>query len=249
MSKGGARAAGLSALTAIREGVASDAGSDTKGQEMFASMRRYRLERGTMADLSRAIDEDFAEQLSGQPGFVSYEFIDCGLGEFMTFSVFVALEQAEASRELARGWAAAHRDAFEFPRIEAAHGEIVVGRRAADMLEDSHVGAPPKSAAIRRFRVGAGSVAELMGKLDGAFADRFEAMEGFAAWHVFDCGDGEILWISLVRDHEVAAETDERVHQFVSEDLREFGLERRTALQGELIVSRARTELLETARA
>src|SRR5262249_56676336 len=107
----------LVSLTAVREGVASDTGSDTKGQRMFASMRRYRLERGTMADLSRAIDEDFAEQLAAQPGFVSYEFLDCGLGEFMTFSIFTTLEQAEASRELARRWAEEHHDAVDFPRI------------------------------------------------------------------------------------------------------------------------------------
>jgi hypothetical protein len=216
---------------------------------MFASMRRYRLERGTMTDLSRAIDEDFAERLAAQPGFVSYEFLDCGLGEFMTFSIFVTLEQAEASRELARRWAEERQAEFDFPRIEAAHGEIVVGRAAEHMLEETHVGGERKSAAIRRYGVTAGSVGELMRRIDGPFADRFEAMEGFGAWHVFDCGDGEILWISLVRDHGVAEETDERVYRFVSEDLREFGLERRTALRGDLVVSRARTELLEAARA
>jgi hypothetical protein len=216
---------------------------------MFASMRRYRLERGSMAELSRAIDDDFAEQLAARPGFVSYELIDCGLGEFLTFSVFVTLEQAEASRELARRWAEAHRDEFKFPRIEAAHGEIVVGRVAEGRLEDCHVGAPRKSVAIRRYRVNAGSVGELMRRIDGPFADRFAAMEGFAAWHVFDCGGGEIMWISFVRDHEVAAETDDRVFRFVSEDLREFRLERRVALRGELIVSRARAERLETAHA
>jgi hypothetical protein len=159
---------------------------------MFASMRRYRLERGTMAGLARRIDEDFAEQLAGQPGFVAYELIDCGLGEFMTMSVFVTLEQAEASRELARRWAEDNDD-LEFPRVEAAHGEIAVGRAAADMLGDRHVGESPKSVAIRRYRLHEGTVDELMRKLDGTFADRLQAMEGFAAWHVFDCGGGEIL--------------------------------------------------------
>jgi hypothetical protein len=215
---------------------------------MFASMRRYRLERGTMAGLARRIDEDFAEQLAGQPGFVAYELIDCGLGEFMTMSVFVTLEQAEASRELARRWAEENDD-LEFPRVEAAHGEIAVGRAAADMLGDRHVGESPKSVAIRRYRLHEGTVDELMRKLDGTFADRLQAMEGFAAWHVFDCGGGEILWISFVRDLSAAEECDERTFRFVSEDLREFGLERRVALAGRLLLSRARTELLEPAHA
>ena len=64
---------------------------------MFASMRRYRLEQGSMAELAARVDDDFAERLAAQPGFVSYELIDCGLGEFMTLSIFLALHQAEAS--------------------------------------------------------------------------------------------------------------------------------------------------------
>jgi hypothetical protein len=215
---------------------------------MFASMRRYRLERGTMAELARRIDEDFAEQLAAQPGFVSYEFIDCGMGEFMTMSIFLTLEQAEASRELARRWADENREELEFPRVEAAHGEILVGRAAEGMLEESHVGTARKSVAIRRYRLHQGAVGELMRRIDGVFADRFQAMEGFEAWHVFDCGGDEILWISFVRDHAVAEESDERAFRFISEELRDFRLERRLALRGELIVSRARTELLEPTR-
>jgi len=202
-----------------------------------------------MPELARRVDEDFAEQLAAQPGFVSYEFINCGVGEFLTMSIFQTLEQAEASRELARRWAEENRQQFEFPRVEAAHGEIVVGRAAAHMLEHTHVGAARKSVAIRRYRLNDGSVGELMHRLDERFADRFEAMEGFAAWHVFDCGDDEILWISFVRDHTAAEESDERAYWFVSEELRDFRLERRVALRGELLVSRARTELLEPAHA
>jgi hypothetical protein len=171
------------------------------------------------------------------------------MGEFMTMSVFCTLEQAEASRDLARRWAEEHRDEFEFPRLEAAHGEIVVGRAAEGMLAESHVGAPRKSVAIRRYQLHQGSVDELMRRIDGVFADRFEAMDGFEAWHVFDCGAAEILWISFVRDRAVAEESDERAFRFVSEELEDFRLERRIALRGDLIVSRARTELLVPARA
>ena len=215
---------------------------------MFASMRRYRLERGSMDELARRVDEDFAEQLAARPGFVSYEFIDCGSGEFMTMSVFLTLEQAEASRELARRWADENRD-LEFPRLEAAHGEIHVGRATETMLEDTHLGTARKPVAIWRYRLHDGSVGELMGKVDSVFADRFQAMDGFEAWHVFDCGGDEILWISFVRDLAVAEDTDERAYRFVHEELRGFGLERRAAFRGELIVSRARAELLEPAHA
>jgi len=215
---------------------------------MFASMRRYRLERGSMTELARRIDEDFAEKLSAQPGFVSYELIDCGMGEFLTMSVFMALEQAEASRELARQWALENDD-LSFPRLETAHGEIHVGRVSEGMLEETHPGGVRKPVAVRRMHVGSGSVRDLMRRVDEVFADRFMAMEGFAAWHVFDCGDDEILWISFVHDLDAAVESDERAFRFIAEELRDFALERRLALRGELLVSRARTELLEPARA
>jgi hypothetical protein len=216
---------------------------------MFASMRRYRLERGTMEELARRIDEDFAEQLAAQPGFVSYEFMNCGFGEFMTMSVFSTLEQAEASRELARRWAEEHRDEFEFPRLEAAHGEILVGRAAEGMLDESHPGSARKPVTIWRYRLREGSVDELMRKLDRVFADRFHAMEGFEAWHAFECGADEFLWISFVRDRAVAEESDERASHLIREVLREFSLERMSAARGELIVSRVRTDLLEPAHA
>ena len=216
---------------------------------MFASMRRYRLERGSMDELARRIDEDFAERLSAQPGFVAYEFIDCGLGEFLTLSVFLTLAQAEGSRELARQWAEANSDELEFPRVESAHGEIVVGRAAEDMLHDIHVGGVRKSVAMRRYRVREGDVGALMRTIDRTFADHFETLDGFAASHVFDCGENEILWVSFVRDVAAAEECDDRMASFVSEELRDFRLERRVALAGQLLVSRARAELLQPARA
>jgi hypothetical protein len=216
---------------------------------MFASMRRYRLERGTIDELASRIDEDFAGQLAAQPGFVAYEFINCGFGEFMTMSVFLTLEQAEASREMARRWAEEHREDFEFPRLEAAHGEILLGRVAEGMLDESHVGSARKPVAIGRYRLGEGSVDELMRKVDRVFADRFQAMDGFEAWHAFECGADEFLWISFVRDRSVAEEADERVFHLLHEVLRDFNLERKSAARGDLIVSRARSELLEPAHA
>ena len=52
---------------------------------MFASIRRYRLQDPSGLDeLTRRVDDDFAEAISGQPGFVSYEFVDCGDGEVTT---------------------------------------------------------------------------------------------------------------------------------------------------------------------
>ena len=86
---------------------------------MFASIRRYRLQRGSMDDLARRVDEEFAEQICAQSGFVSYEFMDCGEGEIMTVSMFAESEQADGSRDLARRWTEQRLRDIEFSTLDA----------------------------------------------------------------------------------------------------------------------------------
>ena len=49
-----------------------------------------------MEELTRRVDEGFAEDIGRRPGFVAYEFVDCRRGEIMTLSVFRDADQAEA---------------------------------------------------------------------------------------------------------------------------------------------------------
>jgi hypothetical protein len=107
---------------------------------MFVSVRHYRLREGSMDDLARRVDETFADQISSQPGFVSYEFLDCGDGEVMTVSVFQTEEEAEASRELAQRWTEEHLRDFRFTQLEGARGEVLVSRAAHEMLTPVHAG-------------------------------------------------------------------------------------------------------------
>src|ERR1700747_3822529 len=102
---------------------------------MFASIRRYRLAQGSTDQLARLVDLGFADQIRAQPGFVSYEFIDCGDGEIATVSIFREALQAETSRDLAERWTEENLGDFEFTRTEALHGEILVIRAAWDVLE------------------------------------------------------------------------------------------------------------------
>src|SRR5205823_6342442 len=62
--------------------------SQRREKAMFASIRRYRTREGSMDELARRVDVGFAEEICARPGFVSYEFIDCGDGEVMTISIF-----------------------------------------------------------------------------------------------------------------------------------------------------------------
>jgi hypothetical protein len=216
---------------------------------MFASIRRYRLIAGSMDELARLVDTGFAEQISAQPGFVSYEFMDCGDGEIATISLFREAFEAEMSRDLAERWTQEHLGDFKFIRTEALHGEILVSRASPNMLEPAHAAAEQKFASMRRYALRSGSVNEVMHLVDAVFADQIQQLDGFEAYHALDCGRGEILSISLLRDQSAAEESDERALEFVRQKLSGFDIERTEMTAGEVLVSRAMAELLEPAHA
>jgi hypothetical protein len=215
---------------------------------VFASIRRYRLRRGPMEELARRVDEGFAEEIGRQPGFVAYEFMDCGDDEILTLSVFRDADQAEQSRVLAQRWTEENLQDLEFHRLEALRGEILVSRAARDMLEPGHTESARKFASLRRYRLGSGSIGELMHIVDEVFADEIATMDGFEAYHALDCG-GHIASMSLLRDQAAAEASDERALAFVRRALSDFDIERTEVIGGEVIISRARATLLEPAHA
>jgi hypothetical protein len=216
---------------------------------MFASIRRYRLLNGSMDDLMRRVDASFADELSAQPGFVSYEFMDCGDGEVMTVSTFRDADGADASRDLAQRWTEEHLGDLEFTRLEALRGKIMVSRAAREILAPAHAGATERFASIRRYRLRSGSIEDLMHIVDETFADRMSEMDGFEAYHVIDCGAGEVMSLSLFRDLPTAEESDDQALQFVRDELGDFDIERTEVIGGNVAVTRAMEELLEPAHA
>ena len=216
---------------------------------MFASIRRYRIHEGDMDELTRRVDADFAEQISAQPGFVSYEFVDCGDDALMTISIFEHDHEADSSRELAQRWTAEKLTDFEFTRTEALRGEVMVSRAARDMLEPGHTGTARRFCSFRRYSLRAGSTDALMHKVDTSFADRLEQMNAVEAYHALDCGHGRILSITLCRDQAGAESSDEMALSFVHDELGDFDIERTEVIGGEVIVSRAMASLLDPAHA
>jgi hypothetical protein len=216
---------------------------------MFASVRRYRLTQGSMDELARLVDTGFAEQIAAQPGFVAYEFTDCGDGEITTISIFREALEAEMSRDLAQRWTEENLGDFELMRTEALHGEVLVSRAARDMLEPAHAAGQRKFASLRRYALRSGAVEELMHLVDEDFTDQIQQLDGFEAYHALNCGRGEILSISLLRDQSSAEESDERALDFVRRTLGGFDIERTEVLAGEVLVSRAMAELLQPAHA
>ncbi len=214
---------------------------------MFASIRRYRLASGSADQLTERVDGDFADRIGAQPGFVSYELVDCGEGEIVTISVFRGSEQAESSRELAQRWTEENLRDLELKRTEALHGELLVSRAARDVLEPAHARGTRKFASLRRYSLRSGSVKDLMHRVDERFADELAELDGFEAYHALDCGRGEVLSISLLRDQQAAEDSDDRALEFVRDGLAGFDIERTEMLAGEVLASRAVAEVLEPA--
>jgi quinol monooxygenase YgiN len=96
---------------------------------MFASVRRYRLESGSIDELLHLVDTDFAETVQEMEGFLEYQVVECGNGEIITITTFKDRRSAEASMEMAADWI---RDTlarrFDLRRFEAFVGEVAISR-------------------------------------------------------------------------------------------------------------------------
>ena len=117
------------------------------------------------------------------------------------------------------------------------------------MLEAGHPAARHRFAAVRRYRLRRGSVGELAHRVDETLADRIADLDGVEAYHTLDCGGGDLLSMTFVRDRALEGQTDDMARQFVGEHLAEFEIERTETVSGEVLVSRAMAQLLEPAHA
>jgi hypothetical protein len=141
---------------------------------MFASVRCYFVHRATPHELAERVGEDFADRLSERPGFVAYDFLDCGDGEAMSVSVFREAAQAHDSRELARRWTEEHLPDMELTITDSLHGPVVETRSS---------GGRARWASLRGQ----------CGTSAASLPDAVMALDGVAACPVIDVGGGESL--------------------------------------------------------
>jgi hypothetical protein len=99
-------------------------------------------------------------------------------------------------------------------------------------------------AMIRRYRQGAGSVADLMHKVDSTVADRAQEELGIAGYNAIALDDGTIMTVTLFRteEHLRAAEP---MAERIRLNLAEFQVEAVGALSGPVMVARGSQELTE----
>jgi hypothetical protein len=104
-------------------------------------------------------------------------------------------------------------------------------------------------ASLRKYRCRPDQVADIMHRVDEGFAPRLEGMDGFVAYEIIDCGDGTVVSWTACRDRAACDRSVELAGEFVRDDLADFEIERIEALAGEIMVSRAREDVLVPAHA
>jgi hypothetical protein len=99
-------------------------------------------------------------------------------------------------------------------------------------------------AMIRRYKMGAGSIDELMRKVDTRFADRLQEQLGILHYQAIDTGGETIMTVTVFEDED-GYRRSEPAAAGVREALAAFRVEEIEALSGEVMVSRATERVLE----
>jgi hypothetical protein len=102
-------------------------------------------------------------------------------------------------------------------------------------------------ASVRKYRVEAGRVEELMRRVDEKFAPRIESEPGFVGYQAIDCGRGVVVTVSTFSDYSAAERSAMLAREFIADELWDLGLESIEATTGPVSVSRAASQMLEPA--
>ena len=95
---------------------------------MYATIRRYTIERERMNQLMRDIRQNFVRLISQVPGFIAYDAVDAG-DRLVTVSMFETKEGAtESTRRTA--YYVKGQKAFQLSELEITEGEVTVHNAA-----------------------------------------------------------------------------------------------------------------------
>jgi hypothetical protein len=102
-------------------------------------------------------------------------------------------------------------------------------------------------ASIRRYGLEPGKMDDLLHRVDTEFAEEISAMDGFVAYEVLDCGNDELMTISMFQDRQGAEASVQAAAVWIRDNLPDIRIDRTDARTGEVAVSRAREAVLEPA--
>jgi quinol monooxygenase YgiN len=95
---------------------------------------------------------------------------------------------------------------------------------------------------IRTYRIGKGSIDEVMHRVDRDLADAFAREPGFISYDVARTGERTVASITTFHEREQAEASNQLAAEWVAEELAEFDAERMGVMSGEVMVSRVSAE-------
>ena len=89
---------------------------------MFASIRKYKVRRGSVDELAQRVRDGFVPLMQQMQGFQAYYLLDGGPDVLITISIFDSADEAFASNTTAAEWV--RNNVLEFTR---GMPEVMVG--------------------------------------------------------------------------------------------------------------------------
>jgi heme-degrading monooxygenase HmoA len=97
---------------------------------------------------------------------------------------------------------------------------------------------------IRTYRVGKGSIDDVLHRVDRDLADAFAREPGFVSYEVVQTGDRTVAAITTFHEREQAEASNQLAAEWVAEELTDFDVERMGVVNGKVMVSRASSDIL-----
>lgn len=100
---------------------------------MFASIRKYKVKRGSAGHLAKRVQDEFVPLMRQIEGFRSYYLLDGGPDVLITISIFDSADAAFASNETAAEWV--RNNVLEFTR---GMPDVMVGNALVAEAKKDH---------------------------------------------------------------------------------------------------------------
>jgi GTPase len=100
---------------------------------------------------------------------------------------------------------------------------------------------------LSQYRIATDNIDQAMHLADTQLADRLAEESGFVAYELMATEDGNVCSMTIFQDREGAERSQEIAAEFVREHLSGMDVERLGGMTGEIMVSRARDQVLEAA--
>ena len=93
---------------------------------MFTIVRKFRLTRGSIGDVTQRVNDSFVPLLRDLPGFNRYYLLDGGQDTLISIRVFDTADEALASNEIAAEWMRDNVMEFVKGMPEVMAGDVII---------------------------------------------------------------------------------------------------------------------------